>query len=238
MYMTDRNGPRPYTHSNDRWNAEAVHQLSAMLPETDPDEQRSALVIGNGMMPYLLTVVRPDVLVIADSDIRAIAKTKEEIQAAAHFNSLEEYTAWIREDLAGFGNTTFDFDAELRRARRSKLVSSAGFSALKHAAEHVRVSSVCGDITDKETASEIQEALDGTRPIFANLTNVASWLRPYGPFSSKQIGWDKTREFLDAVGMAEDAAIVDSDHSLLRPRVFRKDEYRLPTHGSRLGLRR
>jgi hypothetical protein len=218
---------RPHTHSNDHWTAETVRQVAMLLPDTDAETSRSAVVIGNGMMPYLLPLIRPDLLVLTDINPLPPAYTLGEIRLVAQANSIDEFRSERTEEYDSKPYGSFDFSREFKRARKAGLASATGFAALKKAAQHVEVKTVIGDLTERATASQVRDALEGTQPVFINLTNVASALRTHGPLSSKKRGWSQTKKFLDRIGIPDDAVVVDSDEHLLHPRAFKRHSYRV-----------
>ena len=223
---------RSHLTSNDRWTAESVNQLRSAMESLGEVATPTAVVIGNGMMPYLLPVVKPDQLIIVDQDPAVTSINQRWHECVSIADSWEEALWLYTDEIVSSGphpryqrgkNATIDFDA-LRQFTTAEQAGIADLEAVKSRVLGIEIKTVLGDITEPDTATKVAAAVGEGTVTFLNMTNVASWLRPRGVLSPMSAGRQRTKQFIEAIGASDTAVIVDSDKRL-KPAIHRKASY-------------
>jgi len=216
--------------NSDRWKRKDIDTLRQSIEPTRSLENRSALIIGSGFMPFLLGVVAPKYITFVDYHESVVQGVSSRIDAIQHAQSWNEYIEQMRSRLEPTPSHFTAFEAEVHTASHLGLLHQS-YGAVRSLAQEVHISLVAGDITDHATANKVAGSLDGTTPVFVNLTNVATHIAEGNNIWQRRRNlpgaWQQTAQFMDSAGVPPGAVVVDSDDGLVRPHVFTRETYRV-----------
>lgn len=225
--MTDVHG---WYHCTDLWRKRDIESLRAQLELSSNVDNRSALIVGCGFMPFMLDVIKPDHITFVDYHEGVVRSVAQRVEAMNHAKSWLEYTEIVKQDLDEHPNRLNGFNTEIAKAAKLGLLHQK-YDKVRKIAERATIATIIGDITTDSTALEVAESLEGTVPIFVNLTNVASHIerqkRKMGQRKDMQVAWDITKRFMDIAGVPNEAIVADSDDFLLNTKIYRRSEYRV-----------